>query len=206
MADGSLPLPAFRRYLVQDYLFLVQFARAQALAVVKAESLAAMRDKARAVDAIIGETKLHLIYCAEWGLDEAAVLAEPEAPETVSYTRWVRDVGFTGDILDLEVALSPCTIGYGEIARRMEAHPSRHRGANPYETWIAMYAGDDYQAVARASADRLDALGETHGGAARLASLARTFALGARLEADFWQMGLNAAREAAPNLMPGAAP
>lgn len=205
LADGTLPLAAFRRYLVQDYLFLVQFARAQALAVVKAEDLAAMRLKARAVDAIIGETKLHLTYCAEWGLDEAAILAEPEAPETVSYTRWVMDVGLSGDILDLEVALAPCSIGYGEIARRIEAHPSRRRDANPYETWIAMYAGEDYQAVARGAADRLDALGDTHGGAARLASLARTFATGARLEARFWQMGLDAAGEV-PNLMPGAAP
>ncbi|WP_426957333.1 thiaminase II [Muricoccus radiodurans] len=197
VADGSLPLPAFRRYLVQDYLFLVQFARAQALAVVKAESLDAMRAKAKVVDAIIGETKLHLVYCAEWGLDEAAVLAEPEAPETVGYTRWVMDQGFRGDILDLEVALAPCTVGYGEIARRIEAHPGRNRTDNRYEGWIATYAGADYQAVAAGAADRLDRLGETHGGAARLPSLTRLFAEASRLEADFWQMGLNAARNPA---------
>jgi thiaminase/transcriptional activator TenA len=39
LADGTLPQSAFRRYLVQDYLFLVQFARAHALAAYKAESL-----------------------------------------------------------------------------------------------------------------------------------------------------------------------
>ena len=32
MSDGTLPLAAFRRYLVQDYLFLLHFARAEALA------------------------------------------------------------------------------------------------------------------------------------------------------------------------------
>lgn len=196
LADGSLPLPAFRRYLVQDYLFLIQFARAEALAVVKAESLPAMREKAGVVQAILNETRLHLDYCRDWGLDEAAILAGPEAPETVCYTRWVMDVGHTGDILDLEVALAPCTIGYGEIANRIEAHPSRRRDGNPYESWIAMYAGEEYQSVARAAAARLDALGGTHGGAARLAALTRIFATGARLEADFWRMGLNAARNA----------
>jgi thiaminase/transcriptional activator TenA len=196
LADGSLPLPAFRRYLVQDYLFLVQFARAQALAVVKAESLDAMRTKSAVVQAILGETTLHIAYCAEWGLDETAILAEPEAPETVGYTRWVIDQGFRGDILDLEVALAPCTIGYGEVAARIEAHPSRRRDGNPYESWIDQYSGADYQAVARGAADRLDALGETHGGAARLPSLTRLFAEAARLEANFWQMGVNAARNA----------
>lgn len=194
LADGTLPGAAFRRYLVQDYLFLVQFARAQALAVAKAEGLAAMREKSAVVGAILGETALHLDYCRGWGLTEAEVLAEPEAAETVAYTRWVMDEGLRGDILDLEVALAPCTVGYGEIALRIEAHPSRARGAaNPYESWIAQYAGEEYQAVARGAAARLDALGESHGGAARMASLSRTFATAARLEAAFWQMGLDAA-------------
>src|SRR5919112_242553 len=81
LSDGTLPLPAFRRYLVQDYLFLIQFARAEALAVVKAESVEAMREKAGAVAAILDETRLHLSYCADWGLAEADVRATPESAE-----------------------------------------------------------------------------------------------------------------------------
>src|SRR5262245_4606514 len=46
MADGSLPEPAFRYYLVQDYLFLIEFARAYALSVYKSPSLADMREGA----------------------------------------------------------------------------------------------------------------------------------------------------------------
>jgi thiaminase/transcriptional activator TenA len=33
LADGSLAEAAFRHYLVQDYLFLIEFARAYALSV-----------------------------------------------------------------------------------------------------------------------------------------------------------------------------
>ena len=194
IADGSLPLPAFRRYLLQDYLFLVQFVRAYALAAYKAESLPAFRDKAAAIGALLHEMTLHVGYCAEWGIAEAQILAEPEAAETVAYTRWVLDRGIAGDILDLEVALAPCTVGYGEIALAIEASPTRRRTANPYESWIAMYAGAEYQALARGSAARLDALGESHGGTARFASLVADFAKAARLEGDFWAMGLRAAR------------
>lgn len=39
MADGTLALEAFKYYLVQDYLYLVQFARANALAAYKAKSM-----------------------------------------------------------------------------------------------------------------------------------------------------------------------
>ncbi len=189
LSSGELPLPAFRHYLVQDYLFLIHFARAKALAVVKGESLDAMRGKASAVLAILDETKLHLKYCAEWGLDEAAVIATPETMETVSYTRWVMDRGMHGDILDLEVALAPCTVGYGEVALRIMADPAR---ADTYKSWIEAYASDDYQAMARAAAARLDALGDSHGGEARFATLARDFRMAAQLEARFWQQGLDA--------------
>ena len=41
LESGTLPQAAFRTYLVQDYLFLIQFARAYALAVYKGRNLAA---------------------------------------------------------------------------------------------------------------------------------------------------------------------
>jgi len=193
LSDGSLPLPAFRHYLVQDYLFLIHFARAEALAVFKAESVAAMREKTATIGAILAETALHLGYCAEWGISEATVLAAPETEATVAYTRYVIDCGLRGDILDLEVALAPCTVGYAEVALRIEADPARKRDGNPYESWIAAYAGEDYQALARAAALRIDALGESHGGVPRFAALSGIFAEAARLEQRFWQQGIDAA-------------
>lgn len=36
---GTLPQAAFRTYLVQDYLFLIQFARVYALATYKSRTL-----------------------------------------------------------------------------------------------------------------------------------------------------------------------
>ena len=41
MGAGTLPQAAFRTYLVRDYLFLIQFARAYALATYKSRTLAA---------------------------------------------------------------------------------------------------------------------------------------------------------------------
>ena len=193
LSDGSLPLPAFRRYLIQDYLFLIHFARAKALAVFKAESIEAMRDKTAAIAAILSETLMHLQYCEGWGIPEAEVRGTPESAETVSYTRYVIDRGLAGDILDLEVALAPCTVGYGEVALRMLADPRRQRLDNAYQSWIDTYAAPGYQAMARAAAARIDALGESHGGQARFSMLSATFAEAARLEARFWQQGLDAA-------------
>src|ERR1700736_2263062 len=98
LAAGELPEACFRRYLVQDYLFLFHFARAWGLAVYKSDTLAEMRRAQRLVAATLDvEIGLHIDYCRGWGLSEAAMAAEPEASETIAYTRFVLDRAVAGD-------------------------------------------------------------------------------------------------------------
>ena len=195
LARGDLPQAAFRRYLVQDYLFLLHFARAWGLAVYKSDSLAEMRRAQSLVAATLDvEIGLHVEYCRGWGLTEAGMAAEPEAAETVAYTRFVLDRGLVGDRLDLEVALAPCMIGYAEIARERMADPVTRLDGNPYREWLDMYAGEEYQGLARECAAALDEQFARRGGEGRLPALVASFSMATRLEADFWQMGLHAAR------------
>ncbi len=194
IADGTLPEPAFRFYLEQDYLFLIHFARAYALAAYKAETLADIRDAAAGLSAIIDtEMDLHVEFCASWGLTEAQMAAVPEAPETMAYTRYVLEKGVQGDLLDLHVALAPCMLGYGEIGHALAHNPDTKIAGNPYVPWIEMYASADYQDVATAERATLDRLMKERGGPGRMASLTKTFAEATRLEAAFWDMGMRAA-------------
>jgi thiaminase/transcriptional activator TenA len=195
LAAGDLPEAAFRHYLVQDYLFLLHFARAWGLAVYKSETLAEMRRASGLVAATLDvEIGLHIAYCRRWGLDDAALTAAPEALETIAYTRFVLDRGLAGDRLDLEAALAPCIVGYAEIAAERMADPATRRDGNQYREWLDMYAGAEYQSLARDAAAALDEQFARRGGEGRFPALAGMFAIAARLEADFWQMGLDAAR------------
>jgi thiaminase (transcriptional activator TenA) len=194
LARGDLPEAAFRRYLVQDYLFLLHFARAWGLAVYKSDTLSEMRRAQSLVGATLDvEIGLHVDYCRGWGLGEARLAAEPEALETIAYTRFVLDRGLAGDRLDLEVALAPCMIGYAEIAAERLSDPSTRRDGNPYREWLDMYAGAEYQGLARDCAAALDEQFARRGGEGRFPALAACFATATRLEADFWAMGLAAA-------------
>lgn len=189
LGDGTLREAAFRLYLEQDYLFLIQFARAYALGVYKAPDLAGMRDALDGLKAILDvEMDLHVRLSERWGVTASDLEAADERVETVAYTRFVLDEGLRGDVLDLFVALAPCMIGYGEIGRRLAPADA----SNPYREWIAEYAGEDYQAVARASVERIDALGAALLTETRYPALRRTFATATRLETDFWQMGWTA--------------
>src|SRR5438128_11099378 len=133
LARGDLPQAAFRRYLVQDYLFLIHFARAWGLAIYKSETLAEMRRAHSFVAATLDvEIGLHIEYCRGWGLSEAAMAAEPEALETIAYTRFVLDRGLAGDRLDLEVALAPCIVGCAVIAAERIADPGTRIAGHRY--------------------------------------------------------------------------
>lgn len=192
MGQGSLPETAFRTYLVQDYLFLIQFARAWALAAYKSRRPSDIRAAQAGLAAILDETDLHVRLCARWGLSKADIEAASEHQATVAYTRFVLDCGAAGDLLDLHVALSPCVIGYAEIGRALSPDGVAALGDHPYREWIGEYAGEGYQGVAAAARLHLDELAARSMTEQRFTELVAIFAQASRLEADFWQMGLAA--------------
>ena len=192
LSDGTLPRAAFQTYLVQDYLFLVQFARAHALAAYKSRTIADLRQEQAAIAAILDETALHIRLCAGFGLSPEDVATAPEHRATIAYTRFVLDCGAAGDLLDLHAALAPCVIGYAEIGRALASSGAAAPSDHPYREWIGEYAGEPYQTVAEAARRRLDDLATTSMTERRFADVAAIFAAATRLEADFWQMGLDA--------------
>nr|WP_277629237.1 thiaminase II [Klebsiella quasipneumoniae] len=195
LAEGTLAKSAFRRYLTQDYLFLIHFARSYALLVSKLRTLPEMRAAAASMNAILNEVPLHVGYCAQWGISESEMAAQPEAPETINYTRYVLDIGHSGDALDLLVALMPCVAGYAEIGLGLLHHPATRLEDNPYASWIRNYGDEGYLQGVSAALALLETVWQQRGSEARLAGLSDIFTTATRLEAQFWQMGLNAASE-----------
>ncbi|MBQ0747758.1 MAG: thiaminase II [Marinobacter sp.] len=192
LGNASLAPEAFQHYLKQDYLFLIQFARAFALAAYKSPTLSDLRQAKDGLQAILDtELDLHIRYCNEWGISEDELANLPEARATLAYTRYVLDTGNRGDLLDLHVALSPCMVGYGEIANWLNRRAETIRGdANPYDAWIAMYESDEFQNAMQAEIRWLDErLADVS--PARFEQLTRIFRDATRLEIDFWDMGLN---------------
>lgn len=192
MRDGTLPRPAFLNYLVQDYLFLIHFARAWALAVVKAGDLDEMRACSATVHTLLDhEMALHVQTCTAAGIDTDTMLTTPEALTNIAYTRYVLDAGFSGDFLDLLAALMPCVLGYGEIGTRLAAEATPD---TPYRDWIDTYAGAEYQAACHAAGELLDRavtlrLGPAPQSSPRWATLGDRFTTATRLEASFWDLG-----------------
>ncbi|KAL5118041.1 trifunctional hydroxymethylpyrimidine kinase/phosphomethylpyrimidine kinase/thiaminase [Pleosporales sp. CAS-2024a] len=189
MGNGTLPVEKFKYYMIQDYLFLVQFARATALSAYKSSSL---KDIGRSVQQVVTlqkEIQLHIDFCKEYGLEEADITDQEEDRATTAYTRYVLDIGQSQDWLALQVALLPCLMGYGTIARRLYQNPQTVREGSKYWAWIEQYVGQEYiDAMARGS-DLIEEHASKQS-VSRIEELARIFIHATNMERGFWDMGL----------------
>ncbi|KAK0723019.1 Phosphomethylpyrimidine kinase-domain-containing protein [Lasiosphaeria miniovina] len=144
MGNGSLPTESFRGYLVQDYLYLIHFARANALASYKAKSIKDIAASAAIVTHIFKEMELHISYCKQFGITKDEIENTEEKEACTAYTRYVLDIGQSEDWFALQVAIAPCLLGYGVIARQLHEDTRSKREGNLYWPWIENYVADDY--------------------------------------------------------------
>ncbi|KAJ6103623.1 Phosphomethylpyrimidine kinase type-1 [Penicillium sp. IBT 16267x] len=190
LGQGTLPIERFKEYLVQDYLYLVQFARSNALASYKSQSMDSIAASAQIVLHIQREMALHLDYCASFGLSKEEMERHPETIACTAYSRYILDVGQSEDWLALQMALAPCLIGYGAIAKRLHSEEGTLREGNLFWKWIENYVADDYSEAVRLGS----ALLEEHMhkvSPSRVEALIKIFVRATELEISFWDMGLS---------------
>lgn len=186
IADGSLEPEVFERWVRQDYLYLVEYARVFAWAAAKSDRLDSMSWYAGVLDLTLNtEMGLHREYAARFGIRESELEAEEKWPTTRAYTDFLVRTAADGDMADLLAALLPCAWGYAWLGARLAA------GEQPpdprYAEWIDQYASDEFQAAAAWLREELErvAAGATEPKKERLIDL---FVLSSRYEHQFWEM------------------
>ena len=193
ISDGSLDKKLYLKYLKQDYVFLIHFSRAWALLVAKSKSVNEMRIASATLDALVNEEiQLHIKTCKDEGITEEQLFKTEEELNNLAYTRFVLEAGYSGDFLDLLVALSPCVFGYGEIGLYLK---SISKNDNPYISWINTYNSKEYQEVCINIGSLLDEatqdrLGKDFANNTLWPKLEKTFLIATKLEIDFWEMSL----------------
>lgn len=187
IGGGTLPVEKFRYFLLQDYLYLFDYARVFALGVVKARDAALMRTFAQNVDAILGgEMNIHRAYMERLGISEAQVLAVKPALDNLSYTHYMLSVAERGGPMEIAAAILACSWSYAEIGQTLAKIPGA--AEHPfYGEWIQGYASRDYDAANRALIELMDRLAA---GAPEeeLKYLEEIFVNCSRYELGFWDM------------------
>ena len=141
LSNDTLKEEKFLHYLTQDYLFLIQFSKAWALAILKSDNLEEMKIAASTVNDLINfEMELHISLCANYGISKSDLENADEENQNIAYTRYVLELGYSGDLLDLLASLAPCVLGYGEIGINYKnSNPKTHM----YQKWIQTYSSNE---------------------------------------------------------------
>ena len=184
---GTLDVEKFRHFMLQDYLYLFDYARVFALGVVKARAPELMRTFSQNVDAILnGEMNIHRAYMQRLGITEEQVFAVKPALDNLSYTNYMLSVAHTGGPMEIVASILACSWSYAEIGQALAQIPGA--AAHPfYGEWIQGYASEDYTATNQALIELMDELaaGATED---QIAHLTDIFVNCSRYELGFWDM------------------
>ena len=187
IGDGTLDQEKFRWFLLQDYLYLFDYARVFAWGVIKARDPALMRTFSANVDAILGgEMKTHRAYMARMGITEEEVFRVQPALSNTSYTHYMLAVAAAGGPAEIIAAILACSWSYAEIGVELAKIPGA--ADHPfYGEWIRGYAGEEYHKTNAALVDLMEELaaGCTEAEYARLEDI---FVTCSRYELGFWEM------------------
>ncbi len=187
IGDGTLELEKFRHFLLQDYLYLFDYARVFAYGVVKAREPELMRTFADNIAAILGgEMSLHRAYMARLGITEEQVFAVKPALPNLSYTHYMLAVAAGGGPAEIVAAILACSWSYAEIGAQLAKIPCA--AEHPfYGEWVQSYAGEDYQQTNNALVELMDRLAKDCTEAA-YRRLEEIFVACSRYELGFWDM------------------
>ena len=187
IGDGTLGVEKFQYFMLQDYLYLFDYARVFALGVVKARDPKLMRTFAENVNAILGgEMNIHRAYMERLGITEDQVFAVKPALDNTSYTHYMLAVAESGGPMEIVAAILACSWSYAEIGQALAKRP----GAvdHPfYGEWIRGYASENYAATNQALMALMDELAKDATGA-QFDRLEEIFVNCSRYELGFWDM------------------
>ena len=184
LVSSKLPNKNFKKYLIQDYIFLQQFLKILALSVYKSTSFEEINRSVNFIKGIDDEIRLHINYCKKWKITLKSLNNIKVEKANSSYTDHVLDIGKNGNNLDIFSCLSPCIIGYGEIAYNLTKIKNWKK--SKYSSWIKMYASREYQQVAKDNINYLDHLLKKNKNINE-AKLIKNFKKSTILERNFWQ-------------------
>ena len=113
LVSNKLPDKNFKKYLLQDYVFLQQFLKILALSVYKSDSFEEINRSVSFIKGIDREIKLHVSYCRKWKIPLRSLSNIKVERANSAYTDHVLNVGKNGNNLDIYEDGAESIIGYG---------------------------------------------------------------------------------------------
>lgn len=190
LADGTLPLEKFQFFMIQDHLYLMQYAKVFALGVLKAKNESDMRLFSGLIAATLDtENALHQDYLRRLNISQEMIAQAKPSIVTDSYTNYMIAIAEKEGLGELMAAVLSCSWSYKLIGDFMEKFP----GATEqefYGEWVNMYISDGYRSANQLMIDMVDRLTEGYT-EQQIQNLEHIVYVCSQYEYMFWDMAWN---------------
>jgi thiaminase (transcriptional activator TenA) len=187
IGSGELEIEKFRYYMVQDYLYLLEYAKIFAIGVVKAKDEYTMRIFAELVNSTLNsETNIHKDYMKRLNISQEEVKNAKPALTNTSYTNYMLWVSQNEGLLELIVTVLSCSWSYKLIADKLK-ETSGSTEHEFYGEWIKGYISPEYNIANNNIINLVDKLGENCS-KDEIKNLKTIFINCSRYEYMFWDM------------------
>ena len=181
---GTLPIPKFKYYVIQDYHYLGGFGRSAAAALSSAPDTETARRLLRRVSTPV-ERPLHAALFEALGVTDEDVLGSLPSPTNLAYQNHMEVAMRVDGIACGVAALLPCPRIYHEVGKILTEpdHPV-------FKIWQSSYSEGLLEESTRAWSELLDDLADAAGSALR-DQMTAAYLTSAQYEHMFWTMAYN---------------
>lgn len=145
LGEGVLDKVKFREYLVQDYLYLKEYAKVFCAGVVKARTMEEMKFFYNSIKGIMeDETAVHIEYLKHFGISELDAENKKYKLTTINYISYMQGIALTGDLADIAIVTLPCTWSYSFIGRHVAKKYADKLERNFFRPWIDEYSAEGF--------------------------------------------------------------
>lgn len=186
IGSGKLDIEKFKFYMIQDYLYLLDYAKVYSLGAIKATDEETMGKFSSLADGILNtEMSIHRNYMQKLGITSEELKNTKMSLSNISYTHYMLAVSYAGGVAEVAVSLLSCLWSYEFIGKHL--YNKYGIQDNFYADWIKGYISDDYHKLN----EWLLALVNKHAegiSAAQKEKLIDIFVNTSRYEGLFWDM------------------
>ena len=142
---GTLNKEKFKFYLLQDYLYLLQYSKVFAIAAVKSDTEELMTNFTKSQYFILAnEMNVHREYMANFGITQEEMLSVQSSLFNRTYTANMLSFGLTGGLAEVLASVFPCAWTYSDYGKRLKEQYADKLEGNFYKSWIENYASDEF--------------------------------------------------------------
>lgn len=191
LGAGTLNKEKFEFYLLQDYLYLLEYAKVFAMAMIKSDDEKMLANLSSITKSIfVDEMQVHKLYMKEFGIVQDEVSSVKASLFNRTYTANMLATAQKGDLVETLATVFPCAWTYCEYAKRLKEDFKDCFENNFYKSWIETYSGDEFEQSFEWFYDAIDELVENKTDKEKR-KIEEIFISSVEFEYMFWEMAYN---------------